>query len=152
MLRKSSQFHDNQVRSCPPAPGHSEVLVPGQWELKEAEKRKVQVFPKSFSDPFIFTTVPGRTFTTWCVEWFERSCVATSSRTWAAISDQGLSGQKSRNVSFFANLFLRTSKALFSQITENGPNKRFIIQKQMWIYCWSKNTKKEDDIPGSSWC
>ena len=35
--------HDDQVRDCPPAPGHSAVLVPGQWELKEAEKRRTEV-------------------------------------------------------------------------------------------------------------
>ena len=31
------------MRACPPAPGHREVLVPGQWELKEAEKRRREV-------------------------------------------------------------------------------------------------------------
>ena len=31
------------MRGCPPAPGHREVLVPGQWELKEAEKRRREV-------------------------------------------------------------------------------------------------------------
>ena len=31
------------MRDCPPAPGHSAVLVPGQWELKEAEKRRTEV-------------------------------------------------------------------------------------------------------------
>ena len=35
--------NEKQVRDCPPAPGHSAVLVPGQWELKEAEKRRTQV-------------------------------------------------------------------------------------------------------------
>jgi len=34
-----------EVRDCPPAPGHSSVLVPGQWELKEAEKRKTEGVP-----------------------------------------------------------------------------------------------------------
>ena len=34
---------DYQVRACPPAPGHREVLVPGQWEVKEAEKRRREV-------------------------------------------------------------------------------------------------------------
>ena len=34
---------NDQVRGCPPAPGHREVLVPGQWEVKEAEKRRREV-------------------------------------------------------------------------------------------------------------
>ena len=30
----------DEIRNCPPAPGHEAVLVPGQWERAHAEKLK----------------------------------------------------------------------------------------------------------------
>ena len=32
----------DEIRNCPPAPGHEAVLVPGQWEKAHAEKLKTE--------------------------------------------------------------------------------------------------------------